>query len=107
MRFMEEQERFQTPEEKANNCYYLCKCDLEEVAFTLGNELQHDTSIERRRSDDDSAFYNNILDYREYLLAWDGEQPYDTLWFKVNEKLKRTINAYIALKVKKRAISIW
>lgn len=77
-----------TKEEVKDNCLYLCKCDLEELAFSLGIDLQHDTSPE-------FSTRNNLLDYNEYQLGWDGVEPFDAIWYTLHEKLKRRINQYL------------
>lgn len=72
--------------------------EMDEVLIALGGNFKTDTSLERQRSDGESTFFNNVLDMSEYLLAWDGGEPIDIVFYKLNEKLRRTITAHITSK---------
>ena len=65
------------------------------VALVLG-DLRHDTSIERVRSDDQPTTFNNVLDLGEFLLAFDGKEPIESLSYTVNQKLRKRINQSLA-----------
>lgn len=62
-----------------------------ELADALGL-VKKNTSIERIRNDEQSMFFDNVLDLGEMIVAWDGPYPIDSLTYKVNEKLKQRIN---------------
>ena len=64
-----------------------------ELAFALTNDLHYDATV--RDGPDEAAMFNNVLDYQEFLLAFDGDDPLGILWYKLNEKLRRRINQYI------------
>lgn len=64
-----------------------------DLALIVG-DFQNDTSIELTRNTNESVFYNNLLTLEEFLLAWDGKEPIDTLSFAVSTLLtKRIIRA--------------
>lgn len=65
--------------------------EWKELALCLTNELQHDTSIERKRSDDQSATFNNVLDLGEMIIAWDGREPIETLSYLVIQRIKKRL----------------
>lgn len=62
--------------------------ELVELSFALTPDLRFDTPSER-------TTFNNSLQYDEILIAWDGREPIETLWYEVNQKLKRRIFQFL------------
>lgn len=72
------------------------ECDfgqLLELSFAVTQDLRFETSAEK-------TAFNNILEYKEILIAWDGVEPIDILFYELNEKLKRRINQYLIVNSK-------
>lgn len=65
--------------------------EVVELALALTQDLHFE--------DSDGRVFNNLLNYNEIHIGWDGEDPLDVLWYELNQKLKRRIMQYAATKV--------
>lgn len=63
---------------------------LIELSLALTPDLKFESPAER-------TTFNNSLQYEELFFAWDGAEPIETLWYELNQKLKRRISKHIAV----------
>lgn len=66
-----------------------------ELGLALG--VRYDSTI--RSGDDQTAYFNNVLDLGEFLVAFDGPEPIDTISYKINESLRKRILHYLSKEV--------
>ncbi len=52
-------------------------------------ELLIATSRNMHKDWSDSRFFNNIMTNKESLLAWDGEELIDILWYEARQQIKK------------------
>lgn len=61
--------------------------------LTLGEciELMIGVSYNLRKDDSDGRFFNYILTNELSIVAWDGEEPIDVLWYEIIIAMKRRV----------------
>ncbi len=64
----------------------------EEVNVGQVIELLIATSYNLHKDNSDSRFFNNILVNAESVIAWDGEELIDMLFYEVIQNIKRLIS---------------
>lgn len=67
--------------------------ELVELALVLTSDFHHDAIAER-------VTFNNMLEYDETQIAWEGNEPIESLWYELNFKLKKRITRHIEFKSK-------